>query len=147
MERNQKNIEKPKKTTKNNIWKLLVGPPPIPKTSGILFVFVFLFFFGFLDAFVGLCQSPPSPRPLEYFFLCCFILFFVSRQNRIVLLNHFKNHSIPVGKCMLFCKIESILELLQHGFEKSAILLTHSLKHVFYLWKCRFLFARCATLL
>ena len=48
-------------------------------------------------------------------------------------LNDFKNHSIPVGKCMLFCKIESILELLQHGFEKSAILLTHSLKHVFYL--------------
>ena len=38
-------------------------------------------------------------------------------------LNDFRNHSIPVGKCrMLFCKIESILELLQHGFEKSAIL-------------------------
>ena len=49
-------------------------------------------------------------------------------------LNDFRNHSIPVGKCsMLFCKIESVLELLPHGFEKSAILLTHSLKHVFYL--------------
>ena len=49
-------------------------------------------------------------------------------------LNDFRNQSIPVGKCrMLFCKIESILEFLQHGFEKSAILVTHSLKHVFYL--------------
>ena len=47
-------------------------------------------------------------------------------------LNYFRNHSIPVGKCnMLFSKIVSILELLQHGFGKSAILLTHSLKHVF----------------
>ena len=49
-------------------------------------------------------------------------------------LNYFRNHSIPVAKCnMLFFKIVSILELLQHGFGKSAILLTHSLKHVFYL--------------
>ena len=49
-------------------------------------------------------------------------------------LDDFRRHSIPVGKCnMLFCKIESILDLLQHGFGKSAILLTHSLKHVFYL--------------
>ena len=48
-------------------------------------------------------------------------------------LNYFRNHSIPVGKCnMLFSKIISILELLQHGFGKSAILLTHSLKHVFF---------------
>ena len=48
---------------------------------------------------------------------------------------------------MLFCKIQSILELLQHGFEKSAILPTHWLKHTFYLWTCRFLLAKCATLL
>ena len=49
-------------------------------------------------------------------------------------LNDFRNQSIPVGKCrMLFCKIESILEFLQHGFQKSAILVTHSLKPVFYL--------------
>ena len=52
----------------------------------------------------------------------------------IYVLNDFINYSIAVGKCsMLFCKIESILELLLHGFEKSAILLTHSLKYVFYL--------------
>ena len=53
-----------------------------------------------------------------------------------------------LGKCsMLLCKIESIFEFLQHGFEKSAISLAHSLKHVVYLWKCRFLFAKCAALL
>jgi len=49
-------------------------------------------------------------------------------------LNDFRIHSIPVGQCnMLVCKIETILELLQHGFEKRPILLTHPLKHVFYL--------------
>ena len=32
---------------------------------------------------------------------------------------------------MLFFEIESIFELLQHGLEKSAILLAHSLKHGF----------------
>ena len=49
-------------------------------------------------------------------------------------LNHFRNPSIPIGThSMLFCKTESIFALLQHGFEKSAILLAHSLKLVFYL--------------
>ena len=32
---------------------------------------------------------------------------------------------------MLFFKVGSIFELLQQGFEKSAILLAHSLKHGF----------------
>ena len=43
-------------------------------------------------------------------------------------LNDFRNHSMSVGKCsMLFCKFYSILELLQHGFEKSAIYLANTL--------------------
>ena len=64
-------------------------------------------------------------------------------------LNHVKKHSIPVGKCsMLFCKIEFMFKLLQHGFDKSAIFtikgpfkpcktfvnkVAHLLKHVFYI--------------
>ena len=67
-------------------------------------------------------------------------------------------------KCsMLFCKIEFLFSLLQHCFEKNAILLSkgpfkpcktfvnkvaHSLKHVFYsIWTCRFLLAKCAAFL
>ena len=101
MQRNQKNIEKTKKKQKNKknntIWKLLVGPPhpqdlwnigfsrcffcfvpipPIPKTSGILFFFLVVF-----SMLLLVCANPPHPR----IFFCCFILFFVSRQNRIVL--------------------------------------------------------------
>ena len=60
------------------------------------------------------CMQQPFARIVAFFERC------------VALLPNFRNHSIPVGKCsMLFCKIESILELLQHGFEKSAILLTH----------------------
>ena len=71
---------------------------------------------------------------VAFFERCVALLPNFKENPPMYVLNDFRNHSIPVGECrMLFCKIESILELLQHGFEKSAILLTHSLKHVFYL--------------
>ena len=44
-------------------------------------------------------------------------------------LTDFSNQWIPVGKCsMLLRKIEPVCELPQHGLEKSAVLLAHSLK-------------------
>ena len=79
------------------------------------------------------CMQQPFARIVAFFERCVALLPNFKENPPMYVLNDFKNHSIPVGKCMLFCKIESILELLQHGFEKSAILLTHSLKHVFYL--------------
>ena len=96
----QKTLRKPKKT-KNNIWKLLVGPPhpqdlwnivvflfllfflfsrcffcfvPIPliaKTSGILF-----FFFVF-PMLLLVCANTPIPKTFRYFF--CVVLFFLFR--------------------------------------------------------------------
>ena len=97
------------------------------------------------------CMQQPFATIVAFFERCVALLSNFRENPPIYVLNHFRNHSIPVGKCsMLFCKIQSVLELLPHGFEKSAILLTHSLKHVFYLWKCRFLSVKtvkCATLL
>ena len=94
------------------------------------------------------CMQQPFANIVAFFERCVALLPNFKENPPMYVLHDFRNPSIPVGKCsMLFCKIESILELLQHGFEKSAILLTHWLKHVFYLWKCRFLFAKCATLL
>ena len=94
------------------------------------------------------CMRQPFANIVAFFERCVALLSNFKENPPMYILNHFRNHSIPVRTCsLLFCKIESILELLQHGFEKSAILLTHWLKHVFYLWKCRFLFAKCAKLL
>ena len=78
------------------------------------------------------------PQPFAnvdaFFQRCVAVLPNFKGNPPMYVLDDFRRHSIPVGKCnMLFCKIESILDLLQHGFGKSAILLTHSLKHVFYL--------------
>ena len=47
---------------------------------------------------------------------CVALLPNVKENPPMYILNDFRDHSIPVGKCrMLFCKIESFLELLQHG--------------------------------
>ena len=72
------------------------------------------------------CMQQPFARIVAFFERCVALLPNFKENPPMYVLNDFRNPSIPVGKCsMLFCKIESILELLQHGFEKSAILLTH----------------------
>ena len=79
-------------------------------------------------------MQEPFANIVAFFERCVALLPIFKENPPMYVLNDFRNHSIPVGKCnMLFCKIESILELLKHGFEKSAILVTHSLKPVFYL--------------
>jgi len=79
-------------------------------------------------------MQQPFANIVAFFERCVALLPNFKEIPPMYVLNDFRNHSIPVGKCrMLFCKIESILELLKHGFEKSAILVTHSLKHVLYL--------------
>ena len=79
-------------------------------------------------------MQQPSANIVAFFERCVALLPNFNENPPMYVLNDFRNQSIPVGKCrMLFCKIESILEFLQHGFEKSAILVTHSLKHVFFL--------------
>ena len=107
------------------------------------------------------CMQQPFATIVAFFERCVALLSNFRENPPIYVLNHFRNHSIPVGKCsMLFCKIEFLFSLLQHCFEKSAILLSkgpcktfvnkvaHSLKHVFYsIWTCRFLFAKCAAFL
>ena len=78
MERNQKTLRKPKKTKqtqKNNIWKLLVGPPHPQDLWNIVFfvVFVFfLFFFGFLDVFFCFVPIPPIPKTSGILFFLVF---------------------------------------------------------------------------
>jgi len=78
-------------------------------------------------------MQQPFANIVAFFEICVALLPNFKENPPMYILNDFRNHNIPVGKCsMLFCKIESILELQQHGFEKGAILVTHSLKHVFY---------------
>ena len=80
------------------------------------------------------CMQQPFASNVAFFERCVALLPNFKENPPMYVLNDFRNHSIPVGKCnMLFFKIASILELLQHDFGKSTILLTHSLKHVFYL--------------
>jgi len=71
-------------------------------------------------------MQKPFANIVAFFERCVALLPNFKENPPMYVLNDFRNHSIPVEKCsMLFCKIESILELLQHGFEKNAILLTH----------------------
>jgi len=71
-------------------------------------------------------MQQPFASIAAFFERCVALLPNFKENPPMYVLNDFRIHSIPVGKCsMFFCKIESILELLQHGFEKGAILLTH----------------------
>ena len=94
MERNQKNIEKTKKSKqKKKYLETLGGTPPSPRPLEYCFFFLLcanpshpqdlwnIVFFCFLDAFVGLCHSPPSPRPLEYIFFLFVFFCFATKSN------------------------------------------------------------------
>ena len=93
-------------------------------------------------------MQQPFAKIVAFFEKCVALL---HRENPpIYVLNQVRNYSIPVGKCsMMFCKIEFLFKLLQHGFDKNAILLSkypspcktflnkmaHSLKHAFHIYE------------
>ena len=99
--RKPKNIEKTQKNKKQKYLETLGGTPPSPRPLEYVFLFFFVFSIFFL-----LCANPPHPQDLWNIFFCfcrcfcwfvpippipktfkkkCCFIFFVSRQNRIVL--------------------------------------------------------------
>jgi len=69
-------------------------------------------------------MQQPFAKMVAFFGRCALLPNFREKPP-IYVLNHLRNHSIPVGKCgMLFRKIEFLCKLLQHSFEKGAILLS-----------------------
>ena len=64
-------------------------------------------------------MQQPFANIVAFLKRCVALLPDFKENSAMYVLNDFRTHNIPVGKCsMLFPKIESILEALQHGFWK-----------------------------